>query len=204
MTTGTVNVDAVAGLVVEAIKNATAPLHARISELEAREVKDGAPGPRGEKGDVGPVGPEGPEGPAGRDGRDGMAGVPGRDGLNGKDGAPGKDGLDGLGFDDLDVVHDGERGFTFRFTRGDRVKEFPFTVPALIYRGVFVEGKEYARGDTVTWAGASWHCHTTTTAKPGDGSKDWQLMVKRGAEGKAGRDGRDLRDAPVVSIGGRK
>ena len=50
-------------------------------------------------------------------GRDGQPGLPGRDG------APGKDGADGLGFGDLRVTYDGERKFTLRFVRGEKVKE---------------------------------------------------------------------------------
>lgn len=116
--------------------------------------------------------------------------LPGPPGPAGTDGRHGKDGLDGVGFDDFSVVHDGERGFTFVFTRGEQVKRFPFSVPALIYRGVFVDGSAYAKGDSVTWGGSSWYCHAaSTTTKPGDGSKDWQVMVKRGAEGKPGQKG---------------
>lgn len=62
--------------------------------------------------------------------------------------------------------------------------------PGLRYRGVWVEGKTYGVGDMATWAGSCWHCNADeTTGKPGDGAKDWTLMVK------AGRDvGRDTRD----------
>jgi hypothetical protein len=41
----------------------------------------------------------------------------------------------------------------------------------------------------VTWAGSEWHCHTTTTTKPGEGSKAWTLKVKRGRDGKDAKDG---------------
>jgi hypothetical protein len=60
-----------------------------------------------------------------------------------------------------------------------------FTLPVLIYRGIFKEGEEYTRGDVATWAGSTWHCQAEATrAKPGEGSPDWKLMVKRGAAGK--------------------
>lgn len=60
--------------------------------------------------------------------------------------------------------------------------------PGLEYCGVFVEGKTYDRGHSVTYAGSVWHCNTDgTTSKPGDGSKDWTLMVKRGQNGRDGR-----------------
>jgi hypothetical protein len=108
--------------------------------------------------------------------------VPGPPGEKGLDGTNGQD---GLGWDDLAIVHDGERAFTIRAVRGDQVKEFgAFTIPAEIYRGVYVDGKTYERGDCATWAGSEWHCNETTTTKPGDGSKAWTLKVKRGRDGK--------------------
>jgi hypothetical protein len=157
--------------------------------------KDGAPGPPGEPGrdgadgQAGERGADGPEGKAGRDGRDGLTGAPGEKGLDGTSGRDGKDGIDGLGFDDLSVLHDGERGVTFRFVKGDRVKEFALSIPAMIYKGVYLEGQTYVRGDVVTWGGSTWHTETDTTTKPGDGSKDYRLMVKRGRDGKDGTPG---------------
>lgn len=153
---------------------------AQVAGLELKEkALDGAPGPRG---------PEGPEGRPGRDGRDGLPGVPGD---RGTDGQHGKDGADGLGFDDLSVLHDGERGVTFRFQKGDHVKDFTVTFPVPIQRGVFTEGKTYSRGDIVTWGGSSWHANEPTTVKPGEGSKSWSLCVKRGRDGKDGTPGAD-------------
>jgi hypothetical protein len=118
----------------------------------------------------------------------------------GKDGQNGRDGVDGIGFDDLAVAHDGERAFTFTATRGDRVKDLgTFTVPLMINRGVYLDGKSYERGDVVTWAGSQWHANEVTATKPGDGSKAWTLVVKRGRDG---RDGVDAHPAvPVVSVG---
>lgn len=71
----------------------------------------------------------------------------------------------------------------------------------LSFEGVYQEGKSYEHGHLVTWAGSSWHCNEPTTTKPGDGSKAWTLMVKRGRDGK---DGRDAMTLPVVAVGGRK
>lgn len=109
----------------------------------------------------------------------------GEKGDPGKDAEPGKDGKDGVGFDDLSVEHDGERQVTFRFARGDQVKEFPVVFPVLIYRDVYRPEKAYARGDVVTFGGSMWHCNAATEEKPGDGSTAWTLAAKRG------RDGRD-------------
>ncbi|OBQ68917.1 hypothetical protein EFV37_29205 [Mesorhizobium loti] len=104
----------------------------------------------------------------------------------GKDGAPGKDGADGVGFDDMSVVFDGERGFKFRFVKGSQVKEFAFTAPWMIYRGVFRSGESYKEGDVCTWGGNIYHCHTDTTDKPDGEQRCWTLAVKKGRDGKDG------------------
>jgi hypothetical protein len=57
--------------------------------------------------------------------------------------------------------------------------------PGLRYCGVYVDGKAYDVGDGVTWAGSVWHCNAPTSSRPGESSKVWTLIVKRG------RDGRD-------------
>lgn len=58
----------------------------------------------------------------------------------------------------------------------------------LTYCGVYVDGRSYDRGDGVTYAGSFWHCNTDgTRTKPGEGSSDWTLTVKRGRDGKDAR-----------------
>lgn len=155
--------------------------------------KDGAPGAPGEKGNPGEPGKEGAPG---RDGRDGAPGRDGKDGANGvagKDGDPGKDGAngkDGLGFDDIQVEHDGERGFKFVFVRGEQRKEFgAFTVPSVIYRGVWRDG-DYKKGDAVTWAGSMFVAESDTSSKPETKDSAWRLSVKRGKDGLNGKDGK--------------
>lgn len=120
-------------------------------------------------------------------------------------GANGKDGADGLGFDDLVVEHDGERTFTLKYVRGDKTKEAgSFTIPSMIYRGMFTEGKTYKPGDVITYASAMWHCLKTTVVRPdgvirdevsgvgGIQGKDfWTLVVKQGRDGKPGLNGKD-------------
>jgi len=199
------DMEQLAGHVVSAFKTLLDPLLARIVQLEARPVaQEGPQGPTGADGAPGPMGPLGPVGPPGapgvpgRDGRDGVPGERGLDGQHGKDGAPGKDGADGLGFDDLDVAYDGARTVTLSFTRGERVKTFPLTMPIVLDQGVYQQGTTYQKGDGVTWGGSFWIAQAETDAKPGEGATPWRLAVKAGREGKAGRDGKDLRDAPVV------
>jgi|ERR1041385_980172 chitodextrinase len=106
------------------------------------------------------------------------------------------------------VLWDGEANFevvrdpdlrTFSFKRtltSGRTFEFTFKTPVMIYRGIWREGQAYSQGDTVTWAGSTWHCNAdSTTAKPGDGA-DWQLSTKRGQDGKAGLPGKDGERGP--------
>lgn len=101
-------------------------------------------------------------------------------------------GADGLGFDDLEVIRDGERGFKFIFTRGDAVKEFAFTLPVVLDRGVYKDGTEYEAGDGVTSGGSFWIAQGATKDRPGT-SDAWRLSVKKGRDGKDG----ELKAAPV-------
>lgn len=175
-----------------------------------RDGADGAQGPTGEKGADGAIGERGPEGPPGpaRDGRDGLPGVPGLPGEKGADGLHGKDGVDGLGFDDLSVLHDGERAFTFRFSQGEKVKEFTVAVPLMLYKGVYTEGRTYEPGDTVTYARSLWHCQKTTRIKPDGTAIDSVTGRASGPQGKdfwtlaakGGQDGRHGLDAPSVAV----
>jgi hypothetical protein len=97
----------------------------------------------------------------------------------------GRPGIDGLGFDDLAVEHDGERGVKLKFSRDGVTKEFGLILPAVIYRGVYEEGRAYERGDTVTWGGSLWHANEETSVKPADNNKSWTLAVRKGRDGKS-------------------
>jgi hypothetical protein len=107
--------------------------------------------------------------------------VPGPPGTNGVDGQ------DGLGFDDVGVDFDGNRTITVRFQRGDQVKTFPIELPYLKWQGTYRGTSLYHPGDVVTWAGMAWHANEPTTDAPGERSKAWTLMVKRGRDGKDAR-----------------
>lgn len=98
-----------------------------------------------------------------------------------------KDGLDGFGFDDMSADYDGERGLVLRFVRGERVKEFSFSMPVVIDRGVWIEGRDggYAKGDGVTWAGSFWISQKDENDDKPDGGEGWRLAVKRGRDGKS-------------------
>lgn len=152
----------------------------------------GPAGPAGEKGDPGERGADGAPGRDGRDGQPGVQGPAGEKGIDGRDGKDGRDGVDGLGFDDLEVTHDGARTVTFTFTKGDRVKAFPIHFPVQIYRGVYQDdGMGYEAGDVVTFGGSQWVAKRDTSAKPEEhgADRDWQLAVKRGRDGKTGPEG---------------
>lgn len=166
-----------------------------------RDGVDGKDGQAGRDGTNGTDGHDGKDGPAGRDGndgRDGLPGVPGRDGAPGERGERGEKGLDGK--DGKDGTLDGasieqvdER--TFRVVRADgsALGLLKFAVP--VYRGVYVAGQAYEKGDAVTYSGSLWIAHDATKATPGIGV-GWQLAVKRGDKGKDGIPGKDGAPGP--------
>jgi hypothetical protein len=163
--------------------------------------------------DVGVV--VGTDGRDGRDGVDGQSikgepGINGKDGIGiaGKDGRDGIDGRDGVGFDDLTLEPEGERGVVLRFVRGDVQKSISLTFPVLIYRGIYEPSKSYERGDVVTRSGSLWHANEPTSTIPGEGTKAWQLCVKQGRTGPKGDPGPKgisaVRDLTQMDSEGRK
>lgn len=229
-------------LVRDAVAQATAPLLARIADLEARKIPEAVNGKDGRDGEDGksitpedvapmiaaevgkavaaiPAPANGVDGKDGTDGRDGKDGADGRNVsvedvermVEGKvagwaldferraqgvleravdriprpaDGKDGRDGTDGLGFDDLAVDYDGERGVTLKFTRGDVCKTFHLEMPVVIDRGVYKPGSPYQKGDAVTWGGSLWIAQKDAPAsKPGEDG-GWRLAVKKGRDGK--------------------
>jgi len=93
---------------------------------------------------------------------------------------------------DIEVVQSASdaRVFSMRgITAFGRGEAKSFRLPVMVYRGVFVDGQQYDRGDTTTWGGSLWHCDDPTTEKPGEGSKAWRLAAKRGRDGKDGLPG---------------
>lgn len=116
--------------------------------------------------------------------------------LPGPRGADGPPGRDGFGFDDLSVVYDGERTFALQFQRGDKLREFQFRMPVMIYRGIWREG-HYDRGDVVTRDGSAFVALKDTNEKPAappvgtqeSADSAWRLMAKSGRNGKHGLNG---------------
>ena len=133
--------------------------------------------------------PKALNGEDGRDGQPGVPGVPGRDGAPGErgekglDGAAGRDGtLEGVTVKALD-----ER--TFELVRVDGAPMGHLAFPVPLYKGVYVAGTGYAKGDSVTFGGSLWIAREGTRDKPGDGATAWQLAVKAGREGREGKQG---------------
>lgn len=59
---------------------------------------------------------------------------------------------------------------------------------ALKYQGVWRESQAgYPEGTTITHAGSLWITRRATTSRPGT-DDSWQLAVKRGRDGRDGRD----------------
>ncbi|HHY7205801.1 TPA: phage portal protein, partial [Escherichia coli] len=73
------------------------------------------------------------------------------------------------GVADIDVSMTGERLFSVvvRQSSGQRTEK-TFSLPVMLYRGVFRAGETYHPGDTVTWGGSLWHCNSMTGDKPGE------------------------------------
>ena len=93
------------------------------------------------------------------------------------------------GVADIDVSMTGERLFSVvvRQSSGQRTEK-TFSLPVMLYRGVFRAGETYHPGDTVTWGGSLWHCNSMTGDKPGEAhSSGWTLAAKRGRDAGGGK-----------------
>ncbi|HDJ0355215.1 TPA: phage portal protein, partial [Escherichia coli] len=93
------------------------------------------------------------------------------------------------GVADIDVSMTGERLFSVvvRQSSGQRTEK-TFSLPVMLYRGVFRAGETYHPGDTVTWGGSLWHCNSMTGDKPGEAhSSGWALAAKRGRDAGGGK-----------------
>ncbi|HII0736479.1 TPA: phage portal protein, partial [Escherichia coli] len=93
------------------------------------------------------------------------------------------------GVADIDVSMTGERLFSVvvRQSSGQRTEK-TFSLPVMLYRGVFRAGETYHPGDTVTWGGSLWHCNSMTGDKPGEAhSSAWTLAAKRGRDAGGGK-----------------
>lgn len=161
----------------DAIKDATAPLIQRIAELESA-IKD-IPAPKDGKDGVGLVN-------ALRDETGALVLVMSDGSTKNLGQIDGKDG-ETFTLDDFDIVPIDERTITMGFTKGELKHTFELEFPVTIYRGVYNEKETYVRGDVVTWGGSAWHCDEAKGIKPGAPDSGWRLMVKAGRPGKDGK-----------------
>jgi hypothetical protein len=72
-----------------------------------------------------------------------------------------------------------------------RIAELEARPTGISYKGVWDSAEVYQRGHFVTKAGSIWHCERDQNrgAIPGVGD-GWRLAVKKGADGKDGKDSR--------------
>ncbi len=171
---------------------------ARLEALEQKQLPPGPPGPPGPQGPAG-IGERGREGVPGRDGRDGqfVQGEPGKDGRTGNKGDPGTNGKNGKDGRDADLhnlkwVRVDERTYEWRYKDDGAMVEGGRTVfHHVIDQGVYKSESRYVTGDGTTWGGSFWIAQKDLPGKPGDDHGGWRLAVKRGTDGKPGRDGKD-------------
>lgn len=108
------------------------------------------------------------------------------EGAPGKPGEPGQPGIDGVSMShfDTEMKEDG-RTIVFKFIRDDNIIEMhEFSFPVMLDKGVWSEGKQYVKGDCVTWGGSLWIAQRDTSAKPDTPDSGWRLAVKKGRDGK--------------------
>ena len=93
------------------------------------------------------------------------------------------------GVADIDVSMTDERLFSVVIRQSSgQCTEKTFSLPVMLYRGVFRAGETYHPGDTVTWGGSLWHCNSMTGDKPGEAhSSGWTLAAKRGRDAGGGK-----------------
>lgn len=112
-----------------------------------------------------------------------------------------KDGRDGLDLRNLKAEQVDERTITLTLADDERTEHVHLTFPVVIDRGVFSEagkpgGGLYEKGDGVTFGGSFWIAQVDGPQGAPGISKDWRLAVKKGRDGKDGRNGID-KTAPV-------
>jgi hypothetical protein len=87
------------------------------------------------------------------------------------------------GLDDISIgLDDDLRTVKIKMACTDgRLVEETFSVPAMVYRGVYERGS-HQKGDAVTWGGSVWVARRDTSEPPKGPSDDWVLAVKRGKD----------------------
>lgn len=113
----------------------------------------------------------------------------------------GKDGKDAFGLKDFSAAVDSDgRTVLLTFKNDERTEHAHLTFPVVIDRGVWKEKRDdgflYEKGDGVSFGGSFWIAQVDDPQGKPEVSKDWRLAIKRGRDGKDGRNGID-KTAPV-------
>lgn len=108
---------------------------------------------------------------------------------DGKDGRDGKDAIELESFE-CSLSEDG-RTMTISFRSGEDVYSKSIRMPTMLYKGVFSRGTEYSENDVVTYGGSMFIAMKDAPEGAPGTSDDWRLSVKRGRDGKDGRNGID-------------
>jgi hypothetical protein len=66
-----------------------------------------------------------------------------------------------------------------------KLERFEAELAEFCYKGQWVEGTQYRRGNFVS-LGAIWHANYDTQSRPGADNTDWTLAVPKGRDGKDG------------------
>lgn len=195
------------------IASATAPLHDRIKELEARQA---IPGPEGKPGQDGKDGAPGKDGESikGGDGL-GLAGAMiDREGsllitmtngevknlgpVVGKDGAHGKDGADGLSFESFDMEYLPEsHEVCVKASVQGRVKEIRYSAGGIRPAGYWRDGTKAKTGEAWVHDGSLWIAVKDCQSKPATNDEGWIIAARRGRDGERGRDAKPVDNAPI-------
>lgn len=82
------------------------------------------------------------------------------------------------------------RRIAIRFQRADGVAhDVSFSVPSLIWRGMWSSDETYTLGDVVAWNGASWVASTDCPDTAPAAGPGWALLAKQGKPGPRGQTG---------------
>ncbi len=191
----------IAALVHDSIKAATAPLLARIEQMESRQPEPGKKGDPGEPGKdaVAPSLQEVADSVAAnferrfadlsmsweRQTRD-MAEKAIDRMPKPKDGTDGTNGKDGFSLANFSAVQEkGGRVVLLTLSDGERTEHVHLHFPVVLDKGFWKDGTLAEEGDGFTFGGSYWIAQKDTDTKPEIGDPDWRLAVRKGRDAKA-------------------
>ena len=143
--------------------------------------KDGVKGDKGDKGNIGPKGDKGKDGINGLNGKDGKDGIDGKEGKQGKVGPQGPEGSKG------DRGPEGKQGP--KGSRGEKGQSGDDGSIINSWRGDFIPGTQYLRGDLVHSDGTTWLAMQDTLQRPPGDGVVWDIFAAKGKRGLRGTGG---------------